>query len=171
MYENKNFIFFIILSLLSFSLCFNNIKSITFPKNEILEEGKELFGVCANAIMNSLPPLWCWKKGGDAGTIPTDCPEGWFRSLALCYKNCEEDYKFIAGVCYKNCEEGYKDHGLSCFKDIFHWYFKKSYIPESMTNFDKRVPCPGDMYHSGALCYRDCNILGLDNCGIGACFC
>ena len=168
--NKKNFFTILnLLCLISFSLCFKNIKDISFIKNDILQEGKELFGVCANAIMNSLPPLWCWKKDGDAGTIPTDCPEGWFRSLALCYKNCDDDYKFIAGVCYKNCEEGYRDDGLTCYKDILHWYFKKSYIPESITNFDERVPCPGDMYKSGALCYRNCNILGLDNCGIGAC--
>ena len=38
-----------------------------------------------------------------------------------------------------------------------------------MTNFDGRVPCPGDMYRSGAVCYRNCEIIGMENCGIGAC--
>ena len=38
-----------------------------------------------------------------------------------------------------------------------------------MTNFDNRVPCPGDMYRGGALCYRDCGTIGMANCGIGAC--
>jgi hypothetical protein len=38
-----------------------------------------------------------------------------------------------------------------------------------MTNFSSKIPCPGDMYKSGALCYRNCEIIGLFNCGIGAC--
>lgn len=141
----------------------------SLSQTPLQKTGKELIRVCANGLLNSLPPLWCWKKDGDAGKIPTDCPPGWFRSLALCYEYCKDNYRHIAGVCYKNCDPGYKDHGLSCFKDLFHWYFKSSYVPKSMTNFDKRVPCPGQMYHEGALCYRNCNIIGLANCGIGAC--
>ena len=150
-------------------LYFLQLIIITLSISPLQKTGKELIRVCANGLLNSVPPLWCWKKDGDAGKIPTDCPPGWFRSLALCYEYCKDNYRHIAGVCYKNCEPGYKDHGLSCFKDLFHWYFKSSYIPKSMTNFDKRVPCPGQMYHEGALCYRNCNIIGLANCGIGAC--
>lgn len=47
------------------------------------------------------------------------------------------------------------------------WYFKKSYIPKSLTNFD--AVCDDGFYLSGALCYRDCSKAGLENCGIGAC--
>ena len=42
-----------------------------------------------------------------------------------------------------------------------------SYIPDSKTNFE--IECPNGEYLSGALCYRDCNKIGLSNCGIGAC--
>ena len=90
------------LSLILFSL------SIT----PLQKTGKELIRVCANGLLNSVPPLWCWKKDGDVGKIPTDCPPGWFRSLALCYEYCKDNYRHIAGVCYKNCDPGYKDHGL-----------------------------------------------------------
>lgn len=29
--------------------------------------------------------------------------------------------------------------------------------------------CNGDKYLSGALCYNDCNKIGMNNCGIGYC--
>jgi len=48
---------------------------------------------------------------------------------------------------------------------------KYSHVPKSITNFDSRVLCddPDKYYKSGALCYRDCKINGMVNCGIGAC--
>lgn len=53
-----------------------------------------------SALMSNIPPEFCWKKGGDAGKIPTGCPDGYHRSLALCYKDCKDDMKFVAGVCW-----------------------------------------------------------------------
>ena len=133
------------------------------------DETKEIVNICTSSLLSSLPPSFCWKKGGDAGIIPKACPQGFKRKAALCEENCRSGYKLIASVCYKNCRPGYKDHGLSCYKNFGKWHFKSSYIPKRLTNFDKKVKCPGKMYHSGALCYRDCNVIGLVNCGIGAC--
>ena len=133
------------------------------------DESKEIITICTNSLLSSLPPAFCWKKGADAGIIPKNCPKGFIRKAALCEEKCRPNYRFIAGLCYQNCKSGYKDHGLTCYSKFIKWYFKHSYIPKRLTNFDKRVTCPGKMYHSGALCYRDCNIIGLSNCGIGAC--
>lgn len=80
--------------------------------------------------MRAMPPMWYWKKGGDFGLVPTACPSGYFRSLALCYKNCDKGYKFMAGLCYSICPSGYAAHGLSCFKTIIDFHFKKSYVPK-----------------------------------------
>jgi hypothetical protein len=124
---------------------------------------------CLGTLMEAIPADFCWKKGADFGVIPTGCPSGYFRSLALCYENCAANYRFVLGVCWQDCPSGYADHGLSCFKSLFSWYFKHSYIPSSLTNFSDKIPCPPGMYRSGALCYRDCNNIGLQNCGIGAC--
>jgi hypothetical protein len=124
---------------------------------------------CMSGLTEAMPPGFCWKKGADAGVIPTGCPAGYFRSLALCYQNCSPGYTHILGICYKDCSSGYTNHGLSCFRNLFSWYFKHSYIPRSITNFSDEVPCPGNMYRAGALCYRDCRLIGMDNCGIGAC--
>jgi hypothetical protein len=129
----------------------------------------KLASACINALSKSIPPKFCYKKGADFGVIPTGCPKGYFRSLALCYEYCKPGWKHILGICYKGCDKGYSDHGLSCYKSLFRWYFKSSKIPSSLTNFSSKIPCPGDMYRSAALCYRDCNIIGLSNCGIGAC--
>ena len=124
---------------------------------------------CYNAFISNIPPSFCYKKGGDFGKIPTACSSGYFRYLALCYKNCDSGYKFVLGVCWQKCGSGYSDHGLTCYKNLFKWHFKKSYVPSSYTNFDSRASCDSGMYKSGALCYRDCNKIGLLNCGIGAC--
>ena len=63
--------------------------------------GLEVGKVCMAAINDVMPPAFCWKSGGDVGTIPTGCPDGFFRFLALCYENCKPGYDFILGVCYK----------------------------------------------------------------------
>lgn len=116
---------------------------------------------CLTALMDAIPPEFCWKKGADLGIIPTGCPNGYFRSLALCYEYCKPGYRHVLGVCWADCESGFSDIGLACFKHIFNWYFKNTYIPHSLTNFASEVPCPYGMYKFGALCYRDCNNIGL----------
>jgi hypothetical protein len=132
-------------------------------------DGADIGSTCLKALMDNVPPSFCWKKGADAGKIPSGCPEGWFRSLALCYEHCSSDYRHILGICYKNCPEGYTDHGLTCYKNLIRWYFKHSYIPSSATNFSSKVACPPGFYKGGALCYRDCSNIQMANCGIGAC--
>jgi hypothetical protein len=129
----------------------------------------DLAKACISGMMAVVPPAFCWKAGGDFGRIPTSCPNGYFRFIAMCYKNCEPNHYFFLGVCYKNCEPGFQNHPLSCFMHLFHWYFKHSYIPHIITNFANEVPCDGDMYRMGALCYRNCETIGMYNCGIGAC--
>merc|ERR1711976_48573 len=119
------------------------------------------------AIKNVYPPEFCWKKGGDVGKIPTGCPNGYFRSLALCYQYCKSGYTFVLGVCWQNCPKG-TDIGALCV-DWFYIHAKHSYIPHALTNFSSKIPCPYNMYKSGALCYRDCNGIGMTNCGVGAC--
>lgn len=76
--------------------------------------------------MQVIPPMWFWKKEGDAGIGPTGCPEGYFRSADLCYQNCKDDYYFTAGSCYEKCKPRFNNHGASCYKNIVNWYFKQS---------------------------------------------
>jgi hypothetical protein len=78
-----------------------------------------------SSLLESLLPSFWWKSGGDVGVIPTGCPAGYFRFLALCYENCQPGYYFSIGVCYENCAPGFADHPLSCFKHLFNFYFKK----------------------------------------------
>jgi hypothetical protein len=124
---------------------------------------------CMKGLTEAMPPGFCWKKGGDAGMLPTGCPAGYFRSMALCYELCPDGWSHILGICYKNCESGFTDIGLMCWKHLFDFYFKSSFIPKSLTNFAAEIPCPSGMYKSGALCYRDCANIGMDNCEIGSC--
>jgi len=144
----------------------NKVK-VTAIENKI--DNAKMAGTCLKAMMDSIPADFCWKKPLDFGTIPTNCPKGYFRSLALCYEECKPGYKHVLGVCWASCSAGYNDIGLVCTKGISDWFFKKSYIPKSLTNFSDQIKCNADNYKLGALCYRDCKTLDMVNCGIGAC--
>jgi hypothetical protein len=135
--------------------------------------GQKIAETCLSSFMDSIPPSFCWKKGADFGKIPTDCPRGYHREMALCYKTCKNGYSHWGGICWEECNNGRENCGAvcgrgSCWK-FWTWRAKKSYIPRSITNFHEDVGCGKGMYKSGSLCYRDCNKIGLTNCGIGAC--
>jgi hypothetical protein len=68
---------------------------------------------CLTTFMDEIPPEFCYKKRADFGVIPTGCPQGYFRFLALCYKYCEKGYDFLLGVCWNGCESGYTNHGMT----------------------------------------------------------
>jgi hypothetical protein len=120
-------------------------------------------------LADAIPPAFCWKKGGDVGVIPTECPSGYFRSLALCYQYCRSGYKFVLGVCWEQCPNGYTDIGLLCWKNLFNIKSKGSYMSHGITNFSSSIPCPEGRYRFGALCYKNCANIAMTNCGIGAC--
>jgi len=128
---------------------------------------------CTNAFFSSVPPTFCWKKGADVGIVPTGCPKGYFRYLALCIQDCKSGYSFDGGLlCIKNCPPNTTTYALTCTHwDALVWndwtVGRDPYAPHSITNFD--VPCPSGYYKGGALCYRDCGKIGLVNCGIGMC--
>jgi hypothetical protein len=44
--------------------------------------GADLGATCLSSITGSIPPSFCFKRGGDAGIIPTMCSCGTFRFLA-----------------------------------------------------------------------------------------
>jgi len=126
-------------------------------------------GACVKGIISAFPSSFCAKNGGDAGTIPTECVDGWVRQGAMCYKKCDPDMDLVAGVCWKKCKSGYKNLGLACFKKPFKFYFKSSYVTKAATNFDTQSTCKAGNYKFGALCYRDCQNINMVNCGIGYC--
>jgi len=128
----------------------------------------KMTGSCISGILAALQPNFCAKKGSDFGVIPTKCIDGWTRFGNFCYKNCKEGMDLVIGVCWEKCKRSYKDIGIGCYKPL-SFYFKKSYVSKSATNFDPEATCDKGRYKSGALCYRDCNNIGLVNCGIGYC--
>lgn len=124
---------------------------------------------CLKAIFSSVNNSFCYKSNGDAGDIPTKCACGYFRFWALCYKTCDSGYTFLLGVCWEKCGSGYTDLGVLCYSGTLGLKGRSSYIPNSKTNFDDVSICNWNQYKFGALCYRDCTLLGMANCGIGAC--
>jgi hypothetical protein len=131
-------------------------------------DGAKLAGECMKGLVANIPPSFCWKKGADSGIIPTLCPNGFFRSLALCFEYCKPGYRHVLGICYEDCPRGFADFGLFCFR-WFEFRGKGIYVPRSLTNFSHEVPCYEGMYRVGALCYRNCENINMENCGIGAC--
>jgi len=138
-------------------------------------QATSLAKACVNSFFETIPPNFCWKKGADFGVIPTGCPSGFFRYLALCFQNCKSGYSFDGGLlCIKACPPDTTTYPLTCT----HWSWlawedwtvgRDPYFTQSLTNFDSRIPCPAGMYKGAALCYRDCAKIGLVNCGIGMC--
>jgi len=130
---------------------------------------------CTQSFFEGIPPSFCWKKGADVGVIPTGCPNGYFRHLALCFQNCPKGYSFDgASLCRKDCPGDCTCFPLTCTH--FDWRVWKdwtvsrdAFFTHSITNFDSSITCGANMYKSGALCYRDCKKVGLVNCGIGMC--
>jgi len=157
----------VLFSILLTGLCTN----ATSPTSDQIGTGVGIASTCLNAVFASVPPTFCWKANADVGVIPTGCPAGWFRILALCMQNCPAGWSFDgASLCLQDCPGGYTWMALTCYQ----WWLpntisRNPYFTASMTNFDSRIPCPAGMYKGGALCYRDCGILGLVNCGPGAC--
>lgn len=132
---------------------------------------------CVSAIVSLIPPAFCWISD-NAGVIPTGCPNGYHRDGALCYEDCRDGERFVGGVCWSTCGGGWTDTGALCSKcgstKNFPWFkcstkAKSSHMPKSITNFDSRIPCRDGYYKSLALCYKDCKILGMVECGIGGC--
>jgi hypothetical protein len=39
-------------------------------------------------------------KRSDVGIIP-GCPDGYFKSAALCYEHCKDGYAHVLGVCWE----------------------------------------------------------------------
>lgn len=111
---------------------------------------------------------FCWKKGGDFGQFPIDCPEGFVRNLGVCHTPCKPGYSFNMLSCWETCSSNGSDVLFGC-KEPSGFHFKKSYLPDILTNFNNRVLCPNGTYKAAALCYRDCGIQKLENCGFAAC--
>lgn len=116
------------------------------------------------------PPPFCWKKGADGGSVP-NCKAGWHKEAAMCYQNCKDGYKGVAGVCWMKCPKGYTDMGVSCTNwNTWRTKTKKSYVADQATMFESDVTeCPTNKYQQAALCYWNCEAIGMHNCGIGAC--
>ena len=63
---------------------------------------------------------------------------------------------------HQYCLSGYNDIGLLCHKWWWAKYQDQAYVLCSLdSNFSSRVPYPSGIYKSGALCYRDCNKIGM----------
>lgn len=164
--QRFNVIFFTYLTISVIGINITSTKKLTSQPLKANVMG----GMCMKGLMVSMPPSFCWKRGGDVGVIPTGCPSGYFRNLALCLEYCAPGYAWDGALlCLSTCPSGYETHPLTCYKGIFDWFSRKSYFTNSITNFSPLIPCPEGMYREGALCYRDCNIIGMVNCGIGAC--
>jgi len=124
------------------------------------------------AVVDSTPPEFCYKRGLDLGTPPVNCPRGYKRNGAVCQELCMDDYRLVIGICWQDCPEDSSDWGIWCNQGFFRGFFKHSYIPHTLTNYDSKVLCPKGKYKWNIpfpLCYNNCENIGMYNCGPGAC--
>jgi len=128
--------------------------------------GIKVAAACLNAFLSALPPSFCYKQGGDAGYIPTNCSSGFFRSAALCYQNCNAGYTFVLGVCWKNCDSGFTDTGSTCLQNC-----NSGYTDTGLTCLQN---CSSGYRDMGLTClsscesgYTDTGLTCLQNCSDG----
>lgn len=150
---------------------------------ETVDLAKAKLNSAVRAIGSSLPPTFCWMK---KIYIPKRCPNTHsVRKGYLCFQDCTEEknypkrfkkgkkyqFKLWGGICYEDCmKEGMKNKGFYCSK-TGEWHFKKAWIPDSLTNFNKEVLCENNDTKKGALCYNPtkCSSIQYNNCGFAGC--
>ena len=45
--------------------------------SQITKEGQEMVNTCTNALMQKIPPMFCWKEGPNIKVFPNVCPKGY----------------------------------------------------------------------------------------------
>jgi len=144
-------------------------------KNNTMWKSVEVVKSCLKGLMNSIPSDYCWKKDWSAEKPGLNCPteDGWFTWGGSCWEPCDEGDKWTTGVCWKPCPSGWTDIGAVCTKKIKWWKWdfvaKETYKKDFFTVFNNKAGCKEDRWKFVGLCYKDCNKIGMKNCGIGAC--
>lgn len=152
-------------------------------KDEILDF-RLFYGTCFDALSETFPPNFCWKKDTDRTEIdPTVCPKGLqyknnFGTGKGCAEPCtimfpeESVYGLSEPNCCQKSENDYyaEDSDLKCdnlnfFKTHFGKCFKREFY-----NFDSPLSqCPAGFYKDLWKCRPDCKAIGMENCGVAAC--
>lgn len=91
--------------------------------------------------------------GRGAGKVP-GCSSSQEKNAGLCYNKCKSGYKGVGPVCWQYCPSGYKNHPASCYKNLFKWFFKKSYgrgVGKIGTS------CAAGYEKKSGLCYKNCS--------------
>ena len=74
---------------------------------------------CYAGFVKNIPPNFCYKKGGDAGIIPTECPEGYFRNLPFVMKTVATDTNFREEFVGKSAMKDMQVIQLHAIKALF----------------------------------------------------
>ena len=123
---------------------------------------QSIASACFTGLMSAVPPDFCYKKGGDFGTLPQTCNASWTYAAGICVKCKEANHTFKAGFCWEPCPENYVDK-VVCVNG-FSVKPKKFYLPETAL-----PTCNRTEYKVLALCYRDCLYGFMVNCGPMSC--
>ena len=118
--------------------------------SRITKEGQEMVNTCTNALMQKIPPMFCWKKGPNIKIFPKLCPKGYKFKLGQCQKLCNPGEKtYNTNICYKPYSKGMieyqqtkckeKDRGI--ISTILHYYVERLNIR------DPRVKCSNNKHY------------------------
>ena len=131
-------------------------------------EVQNVVGTCMKGFKSAIPSKFCFKQGADFGVGP-HCGYGTQQDGLLCHDPCKRGYSYELWSCLERCRKYYNGVGPVCIRHIFDFYGRCSYGLKQYTLFHWKAVCKKGYYKFGALCYRDCANVGMENCGIGAC--
>ena len=152
-------------------LLFFLILPISF--SQITKEGQEMVNTCTNALMQKIPPMFCWKEGPNIKVFPNVCPKGYKFKLGQCQKLCNRgDKTYNTNICYKPCPKGMVEYQQTKCKEKVRGIIstKIHYYIERLNIHDPRVKCSSNKYYkTNGVCVYNCNLINMENCGGDAC--
>jgi len=85
----------------------------------------------------------------------------------ICFSACGKGYSLNGGQCIENCASAAAERGQFCLLSGV-LVPRKSYFAETVA-YQSTTICREGYYKSSGMCYRDCKLLGMVNCGTGIC--
>ena len=141
---------------------------------QVTRQGQEMVNTCTNALMQTIPPMYCTKEGKINKVSPTKCPSGYIMNKNQCVKNCIYPETRIGNVCYKSCPAGFitynKDKKQCQNKNKpAQRKQKEHYVAPTIDFNNPKVLCPNKYRKDGRNCIYKCSNIYMEDCGAGAC--
>lgn len=165
---SKIFQYVIVTTLLA-SIFSNKLKTNLLTSGLVSIDVAKYSNICLRALMTSLNPNVCVKDDDEAKGYPVIkvCPSGSTEEKGLCWTPCVSGYKLERGLCIEDCGNATLERGDCCIRSG-KLIPRKSYFADTVP-YESTTSCKEGYYKSNGMCYRDCEALGMHNCGTEIC--